>query len=173
MRPTCGIHVVWHYFVLEPPTSFSLVLWLMLWPHYQMWLMWLITSNPNPRVLKMEKMKNKWKRESKMKENKKKQSPLSVILITHSDFFLSSEIATTWQTDSTAYKLKLRSFHKSTHLWVYLVDFYLQCEPYLTSVKSTDYILGPSYYIIYSSGMTVEYLTQILSRVPRYLQLLK
>ena len=35
-----------------------------------------------------------------------------------------SEVATTRQTDSAAYKLKPRSFHKSTHLWVHLVDFH-------------------------------------------------
>ena len=80
MRPTYSVHVVWHYFVLEPSTSFFLVLWSMLWPYCQMWLMWLITSNPNPRILKIEKMKNKWKRKSKWKKNKKKPSLLSVIL---------------------------------------------------------------------------------------------
>ena len=40
------------------------------------------------------------------------------------DFFLSSEVATTWQTGSTAHKLKLRSFHKSVHLWAHLADFH-------------------------------------------------
>jgi len=80
MRPTYSIHVVWCHFVLESSTFFFLVLWSMLWPHHQMWLMWPITSNPNSRVLKIEKMKNKWKKESKMKENKKKQSLLSAIL---------------------------------------------------------------------------------------------
>ena len=35
---------------------------------------WLITSNPNPQVLKIEKWKINWK------ENKKRLSPLSVIL---------------------------------------------------------------------------------------------
>ena len=29
------------------------------------------------------------------------------------DFFLLSEVVTTWQTDGTAHKLKPRSFHKS------------------------------------------------------------
>jgi len=33
-----------------------------------------------------------------------------------SDFFLSSEVMTTWQIDSAVYKLKPRSFYKSTHL---------------------------------------------------------
>ena len=33
-----------------------------------------------------------------------------------SDFFPSSEVVTTWQTDSTAHKLKPRSFHKSAYL---------------------------------------------------------
>ena len=37
-------------------------------------------------------------------------------LISISDFFLSSEVATMWQTDSAAHKLKLRSFHKSAYL---------------------------------------------------------
>jgi len=32
-----------------------------------------------------------------------------------SDFFPPSEVAATWQTDGAAHKLKLRSFHKSTH----------------------------------------------------------
>ena len=51
-----------------------------------------------------------------------------------SDFFLSSEFATTRQTDSIAYELKLRSFYKSAHLWVYLADFHLQCELCPTTV---------------------------------------
>ena len=42
---------------------------------------WQITSNPNPRVLKIEKMKNKSKRNKNEKENKKKQSLLSAVLI--------------------------------------------------------------------------------------------
>ena len=41
-----------------------------------------------------------------------------------SDFFLSSEVVTMQQTDGVAYKLKLRSFHKSTHLWAHFVDFH-------------------------------------------------
>jgi len=49
-----------------------------------------------------------------------------------SDFFLPSEIVTMWQTDRTAHKLKPRSFHKSTHFWVHLAYFHLQCELYLT-----------------------------------------
>ena len=39
------------------------------------------------------------------------QSALTFIL----DFFPSSEVVTMRQTDGAAYKLKLRSFHKSTH----------------------------------------------------------
>ena len=42
---------------------------------------WHITSNPNPRVLKIEKVENKSKENKNEKENKKKLSPLSVILI--------------------------------------------------------------------------------------------
>ena len=41
-----------------------------------------------------------------------------------SDFSPSSEVATTQQTDSTAHKLKPRSFHKSTHLRVHPTDFH-------------------------------------------------
>ena len=41
---------------------------------------WLITSNPNPQVLKIEKWKINWKENKNEKENKKKLSPLSVIL---------------------------------------------------------------------------------------------
>jgi len=41
-----------------------------------------------------------------------------------SDFFLSSEVATTQQTDGAAHKLKPRSFHKSAHLRVHPADFH-------------------------------------------------
>jgi len=41
-----------------------------------------------------------------------------------SDFFLSSEVATMWQIDSTAHKLKPRSFHKSAYLQVYSANFH-------------------------------------------------
>jgi len=39
-------------------------------------------------------------------------------------FSPSSKVVTTRQTDGTAHKLKPRSFHKSTYLWVYPVDFH-------------------------------------------------
>ena len=48
------------------------------------------------------------------------QSVLTLTL----DFFLSFEVATMQQTDRAAHKLKPRSFHKSTHLWVHSVDFH-------------------------------------------------
>ena len=41
-----------------------------------------------------------------------------------SDFFPLSEVATIQQTDGIAYKLKLRSFHKSTYLQVHSADFH-------------------------------------------------
>ena len=41
-----------------------------------------------------------------------------------SDFFPSSEVVTTWQTDGAAHKLKPRLFHKSTHLRVHPADFH-------------------------------------------------
>ena len=56
---------------------------------------------------------------------------LQYLTVTHqsaltpiSDFSLSSEVATTHHTDGTAYKLKPRSFHKSTHLQVHSADFH-------------------------------------------------
>ena len=71
MRLICGVHVVWCYLVLEPSTTFSQVLWSMLWPHHQMWLMWLIISNPNPRVQKIKnKLKHKIKKKKKIKKTK-------------------------------------------------------------------------------------------------------
>ena len=42
---------------------------------------WQITSNPNPRVLKIEKWKNKLKEKQNEKENKEKLSLHSSILI--------------------------------------------------------------------------------------------
>jgi len=55
-----------------------------------------------------------------------------------SDFFLPSEIVTTQQIDSTAHKLKPRSFHKFTHLQVYLVDFHPQYKPCLTVLSDSQ-----------------------------------
>ena len=52
------------------------------------------------------------------------QASHNTVLTSTWTFFLSSEVATTWQTDGTAHKLKPRSFHKSAHLQVYLVDFH-------------------------------------------------
>ena len=54
------------------------------------------------------------------------------VLTPISDLFLLSEVATMWQTDGTAHKLKPRSFHKSAHLQVHLADFHSQCELCLT-----------------------------------------
>jgi len=53
-------------------------------------------------------------------------SMVTHLISTHShlDFFLPSEVVTTWQTDSAAHKLKPRSFHKSAQVWVHLVDFH-------------------------------------------------
>ena len=50
------------------------------------------------------------------------------------NFFLLLEIVITWQTDSAVHKLKPRSFHKFTYLWVHLVDFYHWCELCLTKL---------------------------------------
>ena len=42
----------------------------------------------------------------------------------HLRLFLPFEVATTWQIDSTAYKLKPRLFSKSVYLQANLADFY-------------------------------------------------
>ena len=65
MRLTCGVHVVWCHFVPEPSTSFSLssVINVVTTPSDVTDVtVWPITSNPNPRVLKIEKIKDKLKR---------------------------------------------------------------------------------------------------------------
>ena len=46
------------------------------------------------------------------------------VLTSTQTFSPLSKVATTQQTDGTAHKLKLRSFHKSTHLWVHSADFH-------------------------------------------------
>jgi len=51
------------------------------------------------------------------------------------DFFLSSEVVTTQQTSDIAHKLKPRSFNKSMHLQVHIMDFHLWCELHLTSMR--------------------------------------
>jgi len=61
------------------------------------------------------------------------------VLTSISDFFLLFKVATTWQTNGTAHKLKPRSFYKSIYLQVNLVDFHLWCELYL--IESYDKIL--------------------------------
>ena len=66
MRPTCVVHVVWHYFIPEPSTPFSQVLWSILW------LMWQRDQSTLTRVvLKIEK---KRKRRTKIKWKEKMKS---------------------------------------------------------------------------------------------------
>ena len=71
MRPTCIVYVVWHHFIPEPSTSFSQVLWSVLWLCHQLVTdvtAWLI--NPNPSCSKNRKEKKKkieWKEKIKMK----------------------------------------------------------------------------------------------------------
>ena len=57
------------------------------------------------------------------------QSVLTPIL----NLFLSSEVATTWQTDGAAHKLKPRLFHKFAHLQANPTDFHLWYEQHLTA----------------------------------------
>ena len=71
MRSTCSVYVIWYHFVPEPSTLFSQVPWSMLWP---------ITSNPNLRVLKIEKWKINQKKNKIRKKIKKELSSYSSIL---------------------------------------------------------------------------------------------
>ena len=62
------------------------------------------------------------------------------VLTSTQTFFPSSEVATMRQTDSAAYKLKPRLFHKSTHLQVHSADFYPSVNhawQYYQTTKST------------------------------------
>ena len=71
MRPTCVIHVVWRHFILVPSTSFSQVLWSVLWLRHQFVTdvtAWLI--NPNLSCSKNKKLKEK-KTENKIQEKEK------------------------------------------------------------------------------------------------------
>ena len=71
MRPTCVIHVVWRHFILVPSTSFSQVLWSVLWLCHQFVTdvtAWLI--NPNLSCSKNKKLKEK-KTENKIQEKEK------------------------------------------------------------------------------------------------------
>jgi len=69
------------------------------------------------------------------------------ILTPLSDFSLLSEVATMWQTDGAAYKLKPRSFHKSAQLWVYLVDFHLWYKLCLTVFYFVIFVVFPSLFL--------------------------
>ena len=58
-------------------------------------------------------MKNE--KRTKIQKRNKTKSTVNDLDTSILDFFLLSKIVTIWQTDGTAYKLKPRSFHKSTH----------------------------------------------------------
>ena len=60
MRPACGVHTSWRYFVPEPSTLFSQVSWSVWWLRHQFVTdvtVWLI--NPNLSCSKNRKMKRK------------------------------------------------------------------------------------------------------------------
>ena len=86
-----------------------------------------------------------------------------------SDFFLLLEIITMWQIDGAAYKLKPRSFHKSTHLQVHIADFYPQCELCLTirNIFFTRHVFFWLLFMAFLYDITTEhhYLTYIIVRV--------
>ena len=86
-----------------------------------------------------------------------------------SDFFFLLEIITMWQIDGAAYKLKPRSFHKSTHLQVHIADFHSQCEPCLTirNIFFTRHVFFWLLFMAFLYDITTEhhYLTYIIVRV--------
>ena len=66
---------------------------------------------------------------------------------------LSSEVTTMWQINGTVHKLKPRSFYKSAHLWVLLVDFHLWCKLCLTVLS--DYQVCYRFWAIPSAKPSV------------------
>ena len=75
-----------------------------------------LTLSSKNRKRKINENENENEKE-KIKETKSTFLDLDNSALTSiSDFFLSSEVVTAWQTDSTAHKLKPRLFHKSAHL---------------------------------------------------------
>jgi len=78
--------------------------------------------------------------------------------------------------------LFLPKFFSNSIFCAIMIDKISGCQLHLTLVnyncsywlvKSTNHMLRLFYYIIYSSNVILEYLTQISSRVSRHLQLLK
>ena len=63
------------------------------------------------------------------------------------------------QTDSVAYKLKPRSFYKSAHFWVNLVDFHPQCDQCLTTMCCT-HVLSVS--VLYDSRSFIIFFVFLL-----------
>jgi len=73
MRPTCVVHVGWRYFILEPSTLFSQILWSILWLCHQLVTdvtVWLINPNPSCSKNRKEKKKEKEKENKMKRENK-------------------------------------------------------------------------------------------------------
>jgi len=73
------------------------------------------------------------------------------VLTSISNFFFSSEVATIYQLDSTAHKLKPRSFHKFAHLQANSVNFHPQCELYLTflqQISESTIGISPNLFLI-------------------------
>ena len=75
MRPAYVVHAVWRHFIPEPSTSFSQVLWSVLWLHHQFVTdvtEWLIDPNLSCSKNRKEKEKEKenkvkWKVKTKVK----------------------------------------------------------------------------------------------------------
>ena len=97
------------------------------------------------------------------RENKIKSTINDLDITSISNFIHSSEVMTTWQTDSAAHKLKPRSFHKfmspnteftySKHLWANPIDFYLLV--WTMSDNSISY--DPYFYLLFTCFFTSFY----------------
>jgi len=73
MRPTCGVHVVWHHFVPEPSTSFFYVSWSVLWLRHQVVTdVTVLLITPNLSCSKNRKLKRKMKRKRNKNERENK-----------------------------------------------------------------------------------------------------
>ena len=106
MRSTYGVHIVWCHFILESFTSFSQVLWS---NDVTDVTVWQITSNPNPRVLKIEK----WKMiEMKMKNESKTNWSLLFYFLTKDFFDMLSIISYVIRIDQNIIEIDYYSYIK-------------------------------------------------------------
>ena len=129
MRPTCVVHVIWHYFILESSTPFSWVPWSVLWLCHQLVTdvtAWLIDPNPScskNRKWKWKRKKNKLKRKEKRKV-KSTLDDLDNILPKQSIILFNSQLISTRLING--WNKVLSSKSKFYDLWYVCSNFILQ-----------------------------------------------